>query len=122
MGARDFLVFNLPDLGAIPAADNSELLVSQSELTQLSDTHNSLLDSTVEGLEDSLAGADITVVDVNSLFDDVLANPKEYGFTNVTDPYLDPVTFAPTADANPDEYLFMMVFIPPKQVMLLSVT
>ena len=105
-GARDFLVVNLPDLGAIPEANNPNLSVSPAELTELSDTHNSLLDSGVEELEDSLTGADITILDVNSLFDDVLANPEEFGLTNVTEPFLDPITLTPTAGANPDEYLF----------------
>ena len=105
-GARDFLVVNLPDLGAIPEADNPNLARSPEELTQLSNTHNSLLDSTVQELEDNLTGANITVLDVNSLFDDVLANPEEFGLTNVTEPLLDPITLTPTAGANPDEYLF----------------
>ena len=111
-GAREFLVVNLPDLGAIPEADNPELAVSSEELTQLSDTHNSLLDSSVEELEDILTGAKVTVLDVNSLFDDVVANPEEFGFTNVTKPFLDPVTFTPTVGANPDEYLFYDNFHP----------
>ena len=110
-GAREFLVVNLPDLGAIPEADNPELAVSSEELTQLSDTHNSLLDSSVEELEDILTGAKVTVLDVNSLFDDVVANPEEFGFTNVTEPFLDPVTFTPMG-ANPDEYLFYDSFHP----------
>ncbi len=105
-GAREFLVFNLPDLGAIPEADNPNLGRSPEELTQLSNTHNSLLDSTVQELENTLNGADVTVVDVNSLFDDVVANPQEYGLTNVTESFLDPITMAPTVGANPDEYLF----------------
>ena len=104
-GARDFLVVNLPDLGAIPKANNPNS-VSPAELTELSDTHNSLLNSGVEELEDNLTGANITVLDVNSLFDDVLANPEKFGLTNVTEPFLDPITLTPTAGANPDEYLF----------------
>lgn len=111
-GARDFLVFNLPDLGAIPEADNPNIANSSEELTQLSNTHNSLLDSTVQELENTLSGADVTVVDVNSLFNDVVANPQEYGLTNVTDPFLDPVTMAPTVGANPDDYLFFDTFHP----------
>jgi|GEM_PF-1183567 len=105
-GARDFLVVNLPDLGALPEAQNPLLPVSSEELTQLSDFHNTLLDSTVEELEDTLTGANITVLDANSLFDDILSNPEEFGLTNVTESFLDPATFTPTPGANPDEYLF----------------
>ena len=105
-GARDFLVVNLPDLGVIPLADNPDLGISAEELSELSDTHNSLLDSTVDELEDTLTGANISVLDVNTLFDSVLANPEEFGLTNVTESFLDPLTFMPTAGANPDDYLF----------------
>ena len=56
--------------------------------------------------EDTLTGANITVLDVNSLLDDVIANPEEFGLTNVTEPFLAPLTLTPTAGANPDEYLF----------------
>ena len=105
-GGRDFLVVNLPDLGTIPAANNPDLTASPEELSSLSDTHNYLLDSSVDELEDSLTGANITVLDINTLFDDVSANPEEYGLTNVTDPFLDPLTLTPTAGANPDDYLF----------------
>ena len=100
-GARDFLVVNLPDLGLVPEADNPNLTFSADELSELSETHNSLLDSTTDQLEDTLSGANITVLDVNTLFDDVIANPEEFGLTNVTDPFLDPLTFTPTLGANP---------------------
>ena len=106
LGARDFLVVNLPDLGETPEADKPDLAVSAEELTELSDTHNLLLDSSVEEMEDTLTGAEITILDVDSLYEDVLANPEEFGLTNVTEPFLDPITFEPTAGANPDEYLF----------------
>lgn len=105
-GARDFLVVNLPDLGAIPEANNPNLTTSPEELSELSDTHNLLLDSNLEELEDTLTGANITVLDVNTLFDDVLANPGEFGLTNVTEPFLNPLTFTPTVGANPDEFFF----------------
>ncbi len=106
VGARDFLVVNLPDLGVIPQANNPDLAISSAELSELSDNHNLLLDSSLNELEDTLTGANLTILDVNSLFDDVLANPEEFGLTNATEPFLDPLTFTPTVGANPDEYLF----------------
>ena len=105
-GARNFLVANLPDLGTIPEANNPDLAASPEELSQLSDTHNSLLDESVNELEDSLTGANITVLDINTLFDDIQTNPEEFGLTNVTESFLDPLTLTPTAGANPDDYLF----------------
>ncbi len=106
IGARDFLVLNLPDLGLLPEANNPNLPASPEQLSQLSDTHNLLLDSTIDELEDSLTGANITLLGVGSLFDDVVANPEEFGLTNVTDSFLDPLTFTPTAGANPEEFFF----------------
>lgn len=102
IGARDFLVSNLVDLGELPATP-SELADS---FTNLTDIHNNFLEQTVNELSDSLTGANIVTLDLNSLFDDVLENPSDYDLTNVSDPYLDPVTLMPNVDANVDEYLF----------------
>lgn len=106
IGAREFLIANIPDLGTIPEADNPELAVDPETLTQLSNTHNLFLDSSVEELNDTLTGADIKVLDASSLFGDIIANPDEFGLTNVDESFLDPTTFMPTAGANPDEFLF----------------
>ena len=54
VGARDFLVVNLPDLGMIPEANNPNLSTSPEELSQLTDTHNSLLDAAGDELEDTV--------------------------------------------------------------------
>ena len=102
IGARDFLVSNLVDLGELPSTP-SELADS---FTNLTDIHNNFLEQTVNELSDSLTGANIVTLDLNSLFDDVLENPSDYDLTNVSDPYLDPVTLMPSVDANVDEYLF----------------
>lgn len=106
IGARDFLVVNLADLGQIPEANNPNLTVSPEELTTLSQTHNSLLASTVDELEDTLVGSEITILDANSLLDDVFADPVAFGLTNVTEPFLDPLTFTPTVGADPDDFFF----------------
>ncbi|MEM7591180.1 MAG: SGNH/GDSL hydrolase family protein [Cyanobacteria bacterium P01_A01_bin.83] len=102
IGARDFLVPNLSDLGELPATP-AELADS---LTNLTEVHNGLLEQTVNELNDSLTGAEIAILDLDFLFDDVLENPSDYGFTNVSDPYLDPATLTPTVGADVDEYLF----------------
>jgi phospholipase/lecithinase/hemolysin len=102
IGARDFLVSNLIDLGTLPASP--EELVEP--FNNLIETHNSLLEQTVNELNDSLSGANIVILDINSLFDDVLENPDNYDLTNVSEPYLNPETLTPSADANVDEYLF----------------
>lgn len=106
VGARNFLIPNLPDLGKTPNALSPDASVFPETLTDLTDEHNSLLNTTIDELRDTLTGAEFVEVDINTLFDDVSARPQEYDLTNVTDSYLDPITFAPTVGANPDDYLF----------------
>jgi phospholipase/lecithinase/hemolysin len=105
-GARNFLIPNLPDLGKIPVARNPDALVFPEILTNLTDEHNSLLNTTIDELRDSLTGASFVSVEIDTLFDDIISRPEEYDLTNVTDSYLDPVTFMPSVGANPDDYLF----------------
>ncbi|MBE9047700.1 hypothetical protein IQ255_25415 [Pleurocapsales cyanobacterium LEGE 10410] len=102
IGARDFLVSNLSDLGKLPATP-APLADTFSGYTE---AHNELLEQTINELNDSLTGANIVILDFNALFDDILENPGDYDLTNVTDPYLDPITLEPTVGANVDEYLF----------------
>lgn len=106
LGARDFFIPNLPDLGKTPLADTPDFPASPEVLTELTHAHNSLLDVTIHELENSLTGANFTLFDVNTLFDEVVMNPAEYGLTNVSDAYLDPTTLMPTMGASPDDYLF----------------
>ncbi|NEO24192.1 MAG: SGNH/GDSL hydrolase family protein [Moorea sp. SIO4A5] len=102
-GARNFLVLNLPDLGKIPRSLRLGSLLSTG-FTDLTDQHNSLLDSTVNVLSQSLADINLISLDANNLFNQVLTNPGNFGFTNVTGTCLDEATFI--ACANPDEFVF----------------
>ncbi len=102
IGARDFLISNLGNLANLPETPPQ----FADFLTGVIQVHNNLLDQTINQLEDSLTGINIVTLDFNGLFDDLIANPSDYGLTNVTDSYLDPITFTPTVGANPDEYLF----------------
>jgi phospholipase/lecithinase/hemolysin len=104
IGARNFLVPNLPDLGRTPLALSSASLVPADTLTNLTREHNLLLDVTLNDLSDSLTGINPITLDVNGIFNEILTTPEEFGFTNVSEPCLDPVTFA--SCSNPDEYLF----------------
>ncbi len=106
LGARNFLVPNLPDLAQIPVSLNPDSPIPPETLTELSNAHNFLLDTTIDELRDSLTGANLVVLNINSLFDDVITNPEDYGLTNTTDSYLDLTTFMPATDESPDEYLF----------------
>jgi len=102
-GARNFLVWNLPDLGQTPFALSGGAGES-FRLTSLTLEHNAELDETLDELSDELTGINIIELDVYSIFNDAILNPEQYGFTNVTEPSLDPVTLVPVG--NPDEYLF----------------
>lgn len=107
VGARNFLLLNLPGLGNTPLGLNLGL---QEPLNQLTAAHNFLLNSAVNGLNQSLTGANIGLVDVDATFNQILQNPSEFGFTNVTDSWSNAVAVCLEVGCeefpNPDEYLF----------------
>lgn len=105
LGAKNFLVTNLPDLGQTPLAlgsyqgdgkdskghnssaiDPTNVDVSQ-RLDRLTRSHNQKLSQSVTTLRSQL-GSEVTIAefDVNSAFSEVLGNPANFGFSNVTDP------------------------------------
>jgi phospholipase/lecithinase/hemolysin len=100
-GARNFLVPNLPPLGAVPHyADNSAKMIS---LDQASLNYRGQLSADLDSSEAALAAQGINVhiyrVDVWSLLVRLTAEPAKYGFTNVRDS-------AQGENVNPDKYLF----------------
>ncbi len=110
LGAEHLLVANLPDLGAQPFADQLNLLDPQNamRLTALSTEHNLLLDQKLSALS-AASPAEITQLKLNELFDELLTDPAEFGFTNTTDACL--TNFQPgfVFDGicdNPDEFVF----------------
>ncbi|MFP4007051.1 MAG: SGNH/GDSL hydrolase family protein [Spirulinaceae cyanobacterium] len=105
LGAKNFLVANLPDLGKTPLAlgydednrqdskghnssalDPTEIDVSQ-RLDRLTRSHNQQLSQSLDTLRSQL-GSEVTIAefDVNAAFNEVLGNPANFGFSNVTDP------------------------------------
>ena len=85
VGARNFLVVNLPNLGEIPFADFlDEISPGSSDLLNIfTETHNLLLEEKLDSLNTSLPGIDLITLDVNSLFRDVIDRPSQFGFSNV---------------------------------------
>lgn len=77
-------------------------------------THNSSLDTTLKSLRQKLS-PDINIIElnVNSLFDKIIATPDEFGFTNVTNSCISkdlsvvPID-VPTQQVlcNPEKFLF----------------
>lgn len=87
LGARWFLVPNLPNLGDTPLGG---LVLSPEQaagLNALTGAHNAILAGVMAGLSADL-DVDIVIVDVNATFQAILANPTAFGFTNVTVPCL----------------------------------
>ncbi|HET7268337.1 MAG TPA: autotransporter domain-containing protein [Oleiagrimonas sp.] len=82
-GAEYTLVFNLPDIGKTPAAA-AQGAVAQQSLAQLSLLYNGVLAGGLNQLSDQ--GLNIVPVDVYALFNEVIANPSAFGFSNVTAP------------------------------------
>jgi len=112
LGARNFLVPNLPDLGKTPRALSMGDDISMT-LTTLSQTHNTLLNRMLGDLS-QLNNINIAQLDAFSLLNKTIANPEAKGFTNVTDSCIRPLSHDGKLDGtqafevcdNPDEYLF----------------
>ena len=88
LGARNFLVPNLPDLGQVPLAQIPDRPVSPEQLTNLTQQHNLLLEGTLDELSGSLIGINLIPLEIDELFNNIVANPEEFGFTNISEPCL----------------------------------
>jgi GDSL-like Lipase/Acylhydrolase len=104
-GAIYFLVPNLSDLGRTPqhvALGSAAVQLA----TELSTAFNDALKSTLQQLESTLP-VHIARLDIAMRFQDVTANPQNFGVTNVTNACLSGDPFSPgTVCATPDSYIF----------------
>lgn len=110
VGARNFLVPNLPDLGGTPRALLTNPPIAADVLTQRTNQHNDFLENAFVDLS-SLGDIELVSLDTNALFKSILANPGDFGFTSLPpDSCLqgDPLTLG-IADLtpcdNPSEYI-----------------
>jgi outer membrane lipase/esterase len=106
-GATTILVPDMPNLGHTPLGlglgpATSALLTALSARVQRASRPEA---RAARGHE---AGLDIVEFDTFALLDAVIANPVAYGFTNVTDPCFNGVSFC----ANPGQYLFWDILHP----------
>jgi phospholipase/lecithinase/hemolysin len=83
-GATHLMVPTAPDLGVTPTITSQGAAASKAA-TALSQQYNAQLISRMQFLA-SLYGLDLTIVDTFSLIDSAVADPRHYGFTNVTAP------------------------------------
>lgn len=79
-GAKNIVVFNLPNIGLTPEAQEAGASAASS-LTTLSVIYNGQLNAGIANL-----GKGIIPVNAFALLSQVIANPGAYGFTNVTTP------------------------------------
>jgi phospholipase/lecithinase/hemolysin len=100
MGATQFLVWNVPDLGLTPAARLSGTSALASLATQ---TFNGLLVAELTPL--ILSGIDIVPFDASTLITSIVNTPALFGLTNAVDPCVTP-NVAPFTCQVPDDYLF----------------
>ena len=104
VGARNFLVPNMPDLSLTPYG-RSLPSDQQAGLRQLSLAFDAGLSQALAGLRATgPAGANIVSFDTLSALNALVSNPSAYGLTNVTDPCFDLSTVSVCDD--PDKYLF----------------
>ena len=111
VGARNFMVPNLPNLGALPGPASQGPLVQQG-LGLISNAHSINLAVSLAALEQN-PNINIIPVDVFNLFNSAIANPAAFGFTNVTNNIVPGAGVNPTVAGftippgiNPNQYLF----------------
>lgn len=105
-GARNFLVWNVPDAGLTPAvlmldAINPGTAFAATLATQ---TFNALLQVALAPLS-GLPGITLVPFDAFALLNAIVSAPAAYGLTNVTTACVTP-NDPPFACTNPDQYLF----------------
>ncbi|MFS0519155.1 SGNH/GDSL hydrolase family protein [Nostoc sp. UIC 10607] len=111
VGAKNFLVVNLPDLGKFPVTGGNNQ--DSSLLSTFTSAHNSSLTANLNFLSQQLS-PDINLIplDVNSLFNTIIAAPEEFGFTNVTESCVGDLSVVPInvpkqpVACEPDKFLF----------------
>ncbi len=81
LGARHFLVPNIPDLGLTPTAV-SQGPAAVAALSLFTDVFNATLAGILDALEDT--GLDVVPFDVEALLNQVAATPDAFGFVNTT--------------------------------------
>ncbi len=109
-GGHNFLWLNLPELGDIPGLIGNPVLAATVNLE--SDAFNAEWATDLAILQSH--GIDVTGVNINSLFGNILANPGAYGLTNTTSacdltPNCNPNTFLYWDTEHPTAYADSLV-------------
>jgi thermolabile hemolysin len=80
-GARNIIVPNLPNLGELPSTPPGAAAIGLNNLTA---GHNDGLARAISNLRSANPTVNLNLLDVNGLFNRVVANPIGFGFTDVT--------------------------------------
>lgn len=83
LGAQNFLLFNLPSLGATPLNNGNP--VSAAGGAVVTSTWNAALDGVAKATAAANPGVNVIQVDVGNAFEVVLSRPSAFGITNSTD-------------------------------------
>ena len=103
-GAGTIVVVNLPDLGAAPAFSGT---ASGAQIGSFgSSVFNSAWATATSAAAAANPGANVIQVPVDRLFAAVIANPGQFGFTNVTNQCLTTATCVLAPAAAQNQYLF----------------
>ena len=95
-GGHNFLWLNLPGLGGVPALNGDPAVAAAANFASLAFNQEWAMQvSNLDGL-----GINVIGVDINTLYNNILANPAAYGFNNVAD------ACNTTAGCNPDTFLY----------------
>lgn len=74
-GAKNFVIMNLPDLSLTPYAKDNDIVSRLHVVTMM---HNSKLNDAVKQLKFTNPDAKILLVDIDSIFKNVIAHPEKY--------------------------------------------
>ena len=102
-GARNFLIPNQSDLGEIPATIGTPF---SGLLNQASTIHNALLAQSLLALGQTFPTDTFRLLDVNTLYKQISADPSAFGFADDTHAYLDVAATFPGAAGDPNSYVF----------------
>jgi outer membrane lipase/esterase len=102
-GAKNLLVFNLPDFGVVPRYASDPLM---SEASDAITAFNATLGLALDGLE--LVNPDLNIfrVDAFSIFNDIIKDPTAFGFADVDNACIETLACILGGKDVQDTYLF----------------
>lgn len=84
-GAKNIAVFNLPDLGKTPLANNYNRQFANT-LSAFSTDHNDRLNNLLGRFQEKYTGVNFVSIDINGQFKNILKRPSEFGIKNTSTP------------------------------------